>query len=219
MTARTLIVAVAAAAMTLLAAVAAGQAARSGSGDVVPRLQATIQQLTLERNNLQTDKAKLEGELEEAQEKVESLTDRNKELTRQLARTETSLARTEQIKDVQSDRLEQARVQMEELIARFRKTATTLREVELERAGLAEDLAAEQAEFRICAEKNLRLYEINDELLKRYENKGFWAALRQKEPFTQLKRVEIENLVDEYRTEADDLQVKVEGDAAGGAGP
>ena len=57
---------------------------------------------------------------------------------------------------------------------------------------LNKDLAASEA-------KNLQLYKYSVELMDRYKNKGVWSGVAQMEPFTGLKRVEIENLLDEYR--------------------
>jgi len=54
-----------------------------------------------------------------------------------------------------------------------------------------------------CATRNARLYEIGGEILERYENKGVFSSLLAAEPFTGLKRVELENLVEDYRDKLD----------------
>jgi chromosome segregation ATPase len=54
---------------------------------------------------------------------------------------------------------------------------------------------------------NRRLFEIGNELLDRFEKKGVWASLREAEPFTGLKRVELENIVQDYRFAIDDQRV------------
>jgi hypothetical protein len=40
------------------------------------------------------------------------------------------------------------------------------------------------------------------------ENRGFWSSLTEREPFTQLKRVELENLVEDYKYRADELRLQ-----------
>jgi chaperonin cofactor prefoldin len=54
---------------------------------------------------------------------------------------------------------------------------------------------------------NARLCVIAGELLDRYENKSVIGSLMEKEPFTQIKRVELEKLTEEYRERIEQLQV------------
>lgn len=69
--------------------------------------------------------------------------------------------------------------------------------------------------FAVCYANNRKLYDLNGELLARYENKGFGDVLKQREPFTGIKQVDIENLVQDYRYRIDDL--KIPGEAAAAA--
>ena len=50
-----------------------------------------------------------------------------------------------------------------------------------------------------CMNKNARLCIIADELLNRYESKGIMASLLEKEPMTQIKKVELEKFAREYK--------------------
>ncbi|MEW6380251.1 MAG: hypothetical protein AB1611_11685 [bacterium] len=54
-------------------------------------------------------------------------------------------------------------------------------------------------EFAQCESHNARLCLIADELMERYQSKGVVNALLQKEPFTQFKKAELEELMQEYR--------------------
>ncbi len=62
-------------------------------------------------------------------------------------------------------------------------------------------------EIRACEAKNLKLYEYNLELLGRYEGKGILEVIKQREPLTGLKGVEMENLLEEYRDKLDDQKI------------
>ena len=62
-------------------------------------------------------------------------------------------------------------------------------------------------EITACETKNLKLYEYNVDLLGRYEGKGFVDVIRQREPLTGLKGVEMENLLEEYRDKLDDQKI------------
>ena len=60
-------------------------------------------------------------------------------------------------------------------------------------------LANNKRLLEVCNEKNTRLCIIAEELLEKYENKGVFSSIVQKEPFLQFKKVELEKYVKEYR--------------------
>ena len=64
--------------------------------------------------------------------------------------------------------------------------------------------AKQVKDLGVCAERNARLYVLGRELIDRYEKKSCYDSLLQSEPVTQLKRVEIENLVEDYRDKLDE---------------
>lgn len=57
--------------------------------------------------------------------------------------------------------------------------------------------------IQACEDKNMELARIGGELLQRYRDKGLMDALKQAEPFTQIERVRMENLWQEYRDKLD----------------
>ena len=50
----------------------------------------------------------------------------------------------------------------------------------------------------LCEEKNAHLVEIGNEILDRFTDRGFLESFSQTEPFTQIKRVELENIAQDY---------------------
>ena len=54
-------------------------------------------------------------------------------------------------------------------------------------------------------QNNRRLVEISNELVMRYQNKGFVENIKRSEPLTGLSRVDLENLIQEYQFEIEDL--------------
>lgn len=59
-----------------------------------------------------------------------------------------------------------------------------------------------------CARNNAVLYNVAGDVLTRYERKGFFTTFGEKEPFTQIKRVELEKLVQDYRDKIDQSKLK-----------
>jgi cell division septum initiation protein DivIVA len=188
------------------------QTTRQGS-DGLARLQAVVQQLTSERAALQADNSKLEARVGELETQLAAAQKAHSSLASELVRTQASERLATTNGDALNNRLEDARTRMQELIARFRETASNLQQTEQERGALKQQLAASTQQLDLCSKRNVALYEVGNEVLDRYESKGLWTVLRQKEPFTQLKRAQIENLSEDYRARMDDAQYNAPGAA------
>jgi chromosome segregation ATPase len=176
---------------------------QSESGVLMIKMQQMQQQLSdvgAERDALKTqndklaaDKAALEKQLDQLKKRLEG--------------SEGSLDKFRDSDAALRQRIEQDRARMQELIDKFRETAQTLRQVEADRSELRVTASHQQDEIVSCTKNNLELYRANLDLLDRYRAKGVWASLMQSEPVTGLKRVEVENQIEEYRTRLDRLQV------------
>ena len=104
-----------------------------------------------------------------------------------------------------------------EAIAKYRENTSSLgdhlREMTEKNQQLSADLLATKnddmertQQVRTCADNNLKIYQISMELANRYRKKGVFDALLQKEPVTQLKRVEIDNIAEQYKDLLGDLK-------------
>lgn len=181
------------------------QTQRSGSDNT--RIVQQLQQVTAENAKLQTDNDALKKELEAFKAKSSQtvaeqakLAQRAREL--QLAsdqlRTETSS---------NDEALQKTRAQLTELIGKFRETAQLLKDVEAERDTLRASTTLKERELTSCVDKNAQMYLLSDEVLSRLEDRGLWSTLKSKEPFTQLSRARLENLVDDYRDRIKQLKL------------
>jgi chromosome segregation ATPase len=65
--------------------------------------------------------------------------------------------------------------------------------------------------LRRCATHNSRLVEISEELVEKYKQKKCTASLLQNEPFTGVKKVELEHLMQEYSERIDKARFDNEG--------
>ena len=182
------------------------QTARSGgSSGQNAQLVQQLQQLGSERTALQAEQAKLKKELEEVKKERDTLkAGQAASGQRARAETEAALARGARDREQSEKDLAQAKQRMQEIVDKFRETATTLREVETDRATVKDAYAQQTRELEACVASNNALYDLNGEVLAKLEDQGFWSSLTKTEPFTKLKRVQLENLADSYRTRADD---------------
>jgi ABC-type transporter Mla subunit MlaD len=190
----------------VLAFTADAQVQRSGNADA--RVAQQLQQLTSERSALQAENTKLKQELEQAKAQLQKSGAAAKTLESRNRALEASAGRGTAASQQAEQQLEQTRAQLQELVTKFRETAETLREVETERATLKGQFATKEREFKTCVDRNAGLYNLNAEVLDRMENRGFWSSVTEREPFTRLKRVELENLIDDYKYRADELRLE-----------
>jgi chromosome segregation ATPase len=186
---------------------AAAQTARSG-GSANAQLMQQMQQLASERTALQAENAKMKKELADLTKERDTLKAGRAALDQRTRASEAAMiARSAQ--DKASADAENARLKdrMQELVAKFRETAQTLKDVETERATFKQSLTARDAELGQCKAKNDALYKLNEEILARMDGQGAFSRLASLEPFTKIKRVQLQNLVDDYKYRAEDQRV------------
>lgn len=195
-----------AAAVCSLAASAQAQVQRSG--DANARVAQQLQQLSNEKIALQAENDKLEQELEQVKAQLQKSSGAAKELENRNRALQASAGRGVESNQQTEEQLEKSRAQLQELVTKFRETAQTLREVEGERVDIKSQLAVKERDYKVCVDRNAGLYELNDEVLDRLEDRGFWSRLAEREPFTRLKRTQLENLIDDYRYRVDELRLE-----------
>jgi chromosome segregation ATPase len=191
-----------------------GQTARSGSGPSA-QIQAQLQQLASERTQLQAENERLKKELADLKKDRDALDSAKKAAEGRARASQAAISSSAAQRQSAEQDLEQQRARTEELVAEFRKTAQLLRDVESDRTTTKQSLATRDQELRVCADRNLALYKLNGEVLDRLEKRGaFGAAVA--EPFTRLKRTQLENLIEDYRYRANEQQVEPPKDPASG---
>ncbi len=198
---------------------AAAQSQRSG-GTPNAQIMQQYQQLSAERVALQTENARLKQEAADATKQLDALRKERDGLKAKFSHSDAEVAQARASSQSSEAALAKSRQSLEELIARYRELASQLKNVEEERARQQQASTLANRSLDACAVSNAGLYEFNDEVLKRWEHEGFFAALGRQDSFFRLKRTELENLVDDYRDRAEQLKVKPRPDAApAGAAP
>lgn len=188
----------------------AAQVERSGGGES-QKIMQQYQQLAAEKTSLQGQLAQMKKDLDTAKSDLAAM---KKERDALKGQAGTAAAATERIAQLSASKesadksLELYKQRLNELVDRFRETAMNLKEVEGDRGNLRKELSERNAAFDKCAENNLQLFEISKEVLDRYEHVGLFAKAAASEPFAQITRTRIENLVDEYRARAVENRVK-----------
>lgn len=192
-------------AFTLVAGDAAyAQVERSGGGEI-QKIMQQYQQIAAEKTALQAQVAQMKTDSDAAKAELAAMEKERDALKVRAGGAAAAAATVAQLtasKESAEKNLELYKQRMNELVSRFRETATTLKEVEADRSKLRQDLGERNAAFDKCAENNLQLYEITNAVLDRYEHVGLFTKASAVEPFTRITRTRIENLADEYRARA-----------------
>jgi chaperonin cofactor prefoldin len=200
-------------------ALAQVQRSGSGGGGANTQLYQQYQQAVTERTQLQADNAKLKSDLDDLKKQLAAAKQQLASTQTGAHRNDAALAAAQQQSEANGKALTDLKERMQELITKFRETIAQLQGVETERSQLKQELTASQTSFDKCAESNYSLYQVNGEVLDRYAHQGAFSYLARAEPFTQIKRTQIENLVLEYRERAEELRVKKREEAAPPSSP
>ncbi len=186
---------------------ALAQAARSG-GSASTQLMQQMQQMASERTTLQAENERLKGELASVKKDRDALKAAQQAVDRRSKDATEALAHSKTQRDAVEQELTQNKEKMQELIAKFRETIQKLRETETEGATAKQALATRDRELAACTDRNAKLYQLNEEVLTRLQKRGVWSRAAESEPFTQIARVRLENLADDYRARAQDLTLR-----------
>jgi chromosome segregation ATPase len=119
----------------------------------------------------------------------------------------------QQVNQLQAEReqmtkaLEATKLALTESRGREQETLTRAAQIKNEKATVEAQMKGTQKELLTCEDKNAKLYRYNRDILGVAQNQSLWQRLSRAEPFTQLKKVEIENLLEEYRDKIDAQEV------------
>jgi chromosome segregation ATPase len=182
------------------------QTARSGGG-ASAQLMQQMQQLASERTSLQAENAKLKKDLEDLRKDRDALKNGQQAVDRRAKSAEVSLEESVARSQSEGQELAQSKEKLQQLVGKFRETLQTLRDVEAEQTTAKQTLAVRDRELKSCVDHNIALYKLNQEVLTHLEKQTVWSRVAQAEPFTKIKRVQLENLVDEYKDRADEQRV------------
>lgn len=157
-------------------------------------LQSQITKLEGERDSLAADAKELDEKLQLSAAKIKELVEAQAAVKNDCSAVEKKCAEV-----VQS--------QVNQVVKRCESAVA---QINGQKDALESALKNEKEAYGKCAGNNRELCSIAKEILGRYENKGFFTKVMEKEPFTQIKKVELEKLVQEYDKKIDENRVKTE---------
>jgi DNA repair exonuclease SbcCD ATPase subunit len=189
-------------------------ARRDGGADnaALLRAQGQVREMAAQRDALTTELEKFKEEskkkLDEKDAKIAALNKRIEAAQASADKSDAAADKTREVNQAMRDRILDAQDKMQKLVAKYKELVAALRVIEDERTTLQQTVARKNADLDACSKDNVTLYQTSLDLIERYENKGVWDAMLEREPVTQLKRVELENVVQDYRTRVNAAKVE-----------
>ena len=187
------------------------------AADKKDKASRRVQQIQQEKAQLQSQldqtlqaKAVLDADMAKAQEDNTALKSRSAAASRKISGLETSLKEmTAERMDFEAKllntqtELEAAKTALSELDAKHQANLYDLKINEQQRANLTATTIQKTKVIDACVAKNAKLYDYGLELVKLYENPSLYRRIVLNEPFSQLKRVELENILQNYNDKID----------------
>ena len=187
-------------ALALLIAVPARLA--YADADTEARLREALRNATLQQRAAEDERAALAAKESESEKQIEALRAQVDELTKggpAAKKSEAEMAELNRRVSEQGEQLAQLNQSLEKWKAAYNEAANVARTKETDRAKLAGEVDGLTQRATGCETKNVELFKIGSEILSRYANVGFGDVVATREPFIGVKRVELQNLVQDYQ--------------------
>lgn len=91
-----------------------------------------------------------------------------------------------------------------ELNQQIKKLQTELATAEVQRKSMSSNFQQKEKKIEQCEAKNAKLYQYGQDLVKIYDRPSTYEQVMRTEPFFQLKRVELENILQDYQDKLDE---------------
>lgn len=182
-----------------LLATPAWAANESREKQMLRRMQQQVQQTEQARAQAEQEKTAALADKAAAEAELKKLGAAERKLSAEQAarsRAESGLKSTQSELEGLKARLAETDKKLADSLALQRATSGKLAQTEQQLAGHRDDL-------KLCRTHNASLYTLGREMMQKYHDKSCQDALAQAEPFTGLKRIEVENLMETWRDQLD----------------
>lgn len=179
--------------------------------EALRRVQQQLSQIQGQVTTLEQEKAKLTEDLSKAQKSSQAAENEAARLQselkagkRQLLTGAKELTLLKEEQTTVSQRLAETQKTLSETSNKLAETTRALQQTDEEKRSLESLKTRNESDIASCERKNVTLYQLGRSLMDRFEHKTCGEILAEKEPFTGIKQVETENLLEEYRDKLDD---------------
>lgn len=175
------------------------------------RMRQMVQQAQAEKQELQSkfdqESAKLKQETEAEQAKNAALQGSVASANRKNTALNADLEKLHQDKSKLENDLQALQEKFSQSEAQLAEARELNRKGEAERKSMQAAIINKQQQVNASQEKNARLHDFGLQLVKIYDKPSTYEQVMRDEKFTQLKRVELENILQDYRDKLDEARV------------
>lgn len=202
----------AAAALLLGLSAAVVPAAARQQDDAENRLRAALRAATVQLRSLEDQNATLQAKQADADRERQALTEKVAALEKELGELRQKSAADKAALQKSSAKVESTEASLAKWEAAYQEAADTARARDadakrLDAEGKRMDAEAKRRDAALvqtrelkhaCEAKNEELYKLGLQMLDLYDHKTFFGDLASREPITKIKRVEYENIMQNY---------------------
>jgi len=177
------------------------------------RMQQQMQQVEQARTQAEQGRVDALAEKEKLQRELDQARAGGRKLTRERAarvRVERDLKTAQGEVEALRSKLAETEAKLADTRASLQTTTQTLAQTDSAKKEAESQLANTRQDLGQCRTHNGRLVSLSREMMTKYRDKSCADALAQAEPFTGLKRVEIENLLETWRDRVDEERLPAE---------
>ena len=192
--------------LLLCSTVSAAPKTNDGNAAII-KAQGMIRQLSQEKAALQAEKQQWQSEKAELEARLaalDSVAARVPQLQGELQQYKDALASTREHLETQ---LGQARQSRQALLEKHNTVVGKAKAIHADNVLLVNAVKEREQWMQHCGEQVQKLRETNLEILRHYQDKGFFEQLAELEPFTGIGWVETEATVEDYVYRLKQLQV------------
>ena len=169
--------------------------------------KATMQtQFDAQKKELEDKLKSKDDELVIANKKLATAERKNKSLESDIKKITLEKVAVETKQQQTQAQLDTTQKNLDELKTQYQQAQADLKFNDNQRKTLSTNLAQTTKSVNECEAKNVKLHQFGTELIQIYDKPNSYDAAMRKEQFFQLKRVELENLLQGYQDKLDDAR-------------
>jgi hypothetical protein len=192
-------------AIVVFVALAIGLPGSAHAQSETDRLREALRSATTQLRSSEDQRAALQAKQAEGERERERLQKQSDGFKAQVKDAEQAY---QQAVDEFNQRLAERDATLEKWKSAYEEAATVARTKDAERAKFEGDATAFKASTKACEAKNLRLTKASEEMLARFKAMDLGEFLAAHEPMVGIKRVELQNLLQDYRDKILDQKAK-----------
>lgn len=169
------------------------------------RLREALRSATAQTRSLEDQRTQLQAKVAEADRLRQSMQQQIDALRTQLKDVETA-HRT--AVETFNQRLEERNETLERWKAAYAEAADVARSKDGERAKFESESKAFRASTKACEARNEALAKLGRELLQAYDDVHFGDVIAAREPVLGLRRVDVQNMLQDYRSKIREQKIK-----------